>query len=149
MKAFGLIASITLCFVCGCSTKIGPTEIPIPTAVPTIVVAENKSAITGYVISMITKKALNDTPVRLARVFWDAERKEGAYVLDGANSPSTLTQIDGRFVIENIDPGDYVIVVGDVFSTSYIVSKPDGKAEVYMAVEGEVLDVDILQVALP
>jgi hypothetical protein len=67
-------------------------------------------------------------------------------VLDTANSPSAITRTDGSFAFINIEPGDYVIIVGDVEGVHTIIAEPGGRATVYTAEQGETLDVGTLEV---
>ncbi len=87
-------------------------------------------------------------PVRLAQVFWNADKSDGAFVLEGATSPSTLIQEDGSFVFLNVLPADYVIVVGDPFGQNAIITEPDGKARVITVEAGKTFDVGKLEVTL-
>ena len=69
--------------------------------------------------------------VRLASVVWNQDKSDGAYFLEGGSSPTSTTDENGRFSFENLAPGDYVIVVGDVYSSHEIVSAPEGKAKIF------------------
>ncbi len=83
--------------------------------------------------------------VRLARVYWNAEKTDGAVVLDGAASPGAITDEGGNFFFSNIDSADYAIVVGDVEASSLTVAKPDGGAYVFSTTPGQILDVGVLE----
>ena len=109
------------------------------------------SAVKGRVLTVASgsPRPLADTVVRLAKVFYNEPHTDGVYVLDGASSPGALTDQDGRFSIVNIEPADYVIVVGDAESPDHvIISEPDGKARLFTAEAGQVLDVGTLEVGL-
>jgi len=88
-------------------------------------------------------------PVYLAEVF-----EGGVFVLDLAWSPSVLPEADGYFIFKDIEPLEYVIIVGNpAQGRSWIITdddKPD-TAMVWVTVKGETLDVgtlviDILEV---
>lgn len=119
-----------------------------PLVPPTIVPIPSMAAMTGQIVSSSTRPMANTT-VRLARVFWNEQHTDGAYVLEGANSPSTITNDDGFFVFASLSPADYVLIVGDVFGDHVVVSKPDGSARVFTVKENEVTDVGRIFVDLP
>ena len=109
----------------------------------------SKSAIVGQVFSLPgNNKPLPNTVVRLARVIWNEQKTDGAFVLEGATSPSTITDKDGHFAFKDIEPADYVIVIGDVQGSHVIISESNGKAKVYSAGKDKVLDLGTLSVQL-
>jgi hypothetical protein len=129
-------------------SPISPIQTPVAGPISRSTPLANKSALTGKVISSLalTRQPLANVVVRLAKVYWNAEKSDGAFALDGANSPSTITNESGEFFFANIDPTDYVVVVGDVQVSSAIVSKNDGSAKIFSTNSGQVLDVGTLEV---
>ncbi len=107
----------------------------------------DKSGLVGKVVvsSGATKSPLGKTVVRLAKVYWNAEKTDGAVVLDGAASPGAITNEEGGFFFNNIEPADYAVVVGEVESSSVTVTKPDGDAYVFTTSLGQILDVGELE----
>jgi len=91
----------------------------------------------------------NDVIVRLANVARDAQGKGGAYILDIGRSPTTNTDAYGSFIIDNIDPGDYVIVIGDVEVPQLyeVVQESNGDAKVWTFPVDQVTDVGTLTVS--
>lgn len=86
-----------------------------------------------------------DVIVRLAEVY----RKDGAaaFALDAAFSPGGTTNENGEFVIPNIVPGEYVMIIGDPAVNYIIIDDPEtGKARVWMAPLDGILDVGVLQI---
>ena len=110
----------------------------------------SKAAILGQIVSISSegKQPLQEMVVRLAIVHWSEDKTEGAFVLDGASAPSAITVEDGVFTFVDIEPGDYVIVVGDVMGLHVIISEPSGAAKIYSTTTGQVLDVGLLEVIL-
>ena len=135
------------------ATAIEPTVPSVaastsPTAAPAV--TQSKSALAGRILSTtLGNKPLSQIPVRLGRVFWNAEKTDGAYVFEGGTSPGTITKADGTFVFEKIEPGDYVIAVGDLMGNSVLIREPNNKVKIFAAVPGKVVDTGTLQVALP
>lgn len=115
-----------------------------------ITLTPSKAAMVGRVETTYTGKRtpLGKTVVRLARVFWNEDKSDGAFVLEGATSPSNISTEDGFFVFSNIDPADYVVVVGEVIGYNEIIKEPDGKAKVYTVQAGQTLDIGTLVVQL-
>jgi hypothetical protein len=124
----------------GISAPLTPAEIPTP--------SENKASITGRVIDEITGQALPNTAVLLAKVHY--QDGQGIFVLEDAHAPGDLTDENGYFIIQDIDPLEYVIVVGDTmtFDGYTIIQNADGKARVYSAEANNILDVSDLRVTL-
>jgi len=113
---------------------------------PALTLAPTKSALIGRVVLSNNHQALANTSIRLAKVQWNEQKTEGIFVLDTANSPGALTRSDGSFALMNIEPGDYVIIVGDVIGVHVIISEPDGKAKVYTAEQNQILDIGTLEI---
>lgn len=165
MKALVIAVSfllVTLLASCTTSspkptTAISPIS-PVPTlkapvkasvSAPTVRVTPlpDKAALAGkIVVSGVTQSPLGNTVVRLANVYWNSDKSDGAVVINGATSPGTTTNEAGEFFFSNIDPGDYAVVVGDVEAKSLTVTKPDGSARVFTADPGQILDAGILEV---
>lgn len=130
--------------------SVEATAEPIPTRPPVPTSAPDAASVVGWVVAADTKspRALAGMPVRLARVFWNEDKSDGAFVLEGATSPSALIQEDGYFFFQNVAPADYVIVVGDPFGQNAIIMEPNGKARVITVEAGKTFDVGRLEVTL-
>lgn len=99
------------------------------------------ATVTGVVISQRTNEPIVEVPVQLAGVFYEGDG--GAYVLDTAQSPTTTTDGQGRFVFVDVEPRDYVIVIGNVEINDYvIIPEESGRAKTWTAVPGKVLETD-------
>jgi hypothetical protein len=115
-----------------------------------VTLTPSKTAVVGKVNTSFTGKVkpLANTAVRLAKVFWNSDQSDGAYVLEGGTSPSTITNKNGEFVFENIEPADYVVVVGNAEGDFEIISAADGKAKIFKAEPDKILDIGTLDVKL-
>ena len=91
-------------------------------------------------------KPIANVPVRLAEVFRKDDR--GAFALDDAFSPGDLTDPQGWFNIENIEPREYVIIVGEAIGAYEIIQDKGGQARVWDAAPDQILDVGVLEVDL-
>lgn len=94
--------------------------------------------------------SVKNTIVRLADVARGAEGKGGAFILDLARSPGTVTDQNGYFNVQNIKAGEYVIVVGDVETTGVyeIIHNTDGKPKVWSFPADKVTDIGVLTVSI-
>ncbi len=116
---------------------------PVPTA------EAGMAVVTGHAVDAATGEPLVNVPVRLAQVYYNAENV-GGFILDGANSPGTLSDVNGRFIFAAVDAAEYVIVVGNVEMGNYdiIESGIADEAQVWQMPAGEITDVGILRVEL-
>lgn len=131
----------------GATEQVGPDGAVIPsvaaaTATPVPVEpVSGKALVIGRVLSAQSSEPLTNTIVMLAEVFRQGEA--GAFVLDASRSPSTFTDGEGNFVIANVEPGEYVIAIGDPFQNSKIIQDPTTqKAATWQVVADQVLDVE-------
>jgi hypothetical protein len=69
-------------------------------------------------------------------------------VLDAAHSPAVYADGEGVFVIANVEPNEYVIVIGDPEGAYEVFPDDSGRARVWKPQSGEVLDVGQLNVSL-
>lgn len=107
-----------------------------------------KSTVTGQVITEKTNLPLTNIVVRLAEVHRDGD--EGAFLLDTAFSPGDITDEAGYFTFENIEPGEYVLVVGnvEVYGGYVIIPEESGRPLVYNFETDQVTDLGKLIVDL-
>lgn len=108
-----------------------------------------KAHIAGQVISNVSNEGLGLVTVRLAQVY-ETNDESDAFILDGARSPGAVADENGYFVVENVDPVRWVLVIGDVTEPDEHEIIPDdkGHAAVWEPAEGEVLDVGVIRVSL-
>jgi hypothetical protein len=142
---------IFLVFFTACN-KISPTAINpevLSPATPPPSPESGKATIIGQVMHQ-DGHAMSNTIVRLADVARGAEGRGGAYILDIARSPGTLTDENGRFIIQNVKSGEYVLVIGDIELTGIyeIITETNGQAKVWNLPADEVTDAGILTVSI-
>jgi hypothetical protein len=135
---------------------VAPTSAPAPSgaAIEIPPVEPGKSVITGRVYSLTRNEPLGFTIVRLAEVFRTTSdgqvlEDDGAFVLDGARSPAAATNEQGYFVFANVEPREYVLVIGEAEGVNAAVTEQSGKAKVWMATAGQVLDIGEVRVNFP
>lgn len=145
-----VLLSLLALALSACQSGQGGIPREVKAAKDQIKLEPGKAGVVGKVMTTNggNVRPLKETVVRLARVFWNEEKTDGAFVLEGARSPSTISTADGVFVFNNVDPADYVIIVGEVIGDHVIISEPDGKARIYTATAGQTLEVPTLEINL-
>ncbi len=138
-------------FIAACNKTSSPTINPEVLVTPTAISLPEtgKASITGQVMHTQGYPLVNMI-VRLANVAHSSSGKGGAFILDLARSPSTSTDPKGFFNIQNVDPGEYVIVVGDVEITGIyeIISENNGSAKVWTFPADQVTNIGTLTVGI-
>jgi len=134
-KVFQFIFLFSVALLVGCQAS-GQTSAPAPT--PEV----NKAVIYGKLLSE-DKTPMSNTIVRLAKVYrTENEDENGTFILDEANSPSTISEEDGDYYFTNIEPGEYVLFIGQLHNDYMIVSDSEQNPKVYEVGEGEMLRIE-------
>lgn len=133
-----LIFSILSLLLVACQSGQG-TAPPLPTLAP------GKAMVIGRVVADETGQPIPLRPVWLSEVLRQGD--QAIFVLNTLSSYSSPTDQQGRFVIANVDPKEYVIVVGDPYSNDYdIISEARDTARVWKLEADKILDVSELRV---
>ena len=127
---------ILVLFMTACKTDTPSAMIPSP--------EPDLATIHGRVLSK-EGSPLKNTSVRLADVY-RGEDNDGAFALDAAFSPSALSDENGNYIFNNINPGEYVLFFGSINSNYMIVANEDGSAIVYKVSANEVLEIEPISV---
>jgi len=106
-----------------------------------------KAGLLGKLVNE-NEEPIEEEVIRLAKVIWSEDKTSASFVIDGANSPSTISEEDGFLVFLNINPGDYVIVVRNIDINPIVIPKsPDSnEAAVFTMISNEILDVGIIKI---
>lgn len=161
-KLSWIIISIIVIFLAGCQAtpsveaeatplaSAGESQVTLQAPEPTPLgqPETGKATVTGQVFSLKTNAPLGNTVVRLAEVHREGER--GAFLLDTAFSPGDITDEQGYFIFENVEPGEFVLVVGnvEVYKGYVIIPEESGKPRVYEFEAGKIQDLGELTVDL-
>ncbi len=70
----------------------------------------DKAVVIGQAINQDTQKPIPNVVVRLAEIYWNAERTDAAVALDESNSPAAIADAQGYFVFNNIPAREYAII---------------------------------------
>jgi hypothetical protein len=159
MKPLALILLLILLAGCRASPQVETST--VPAATPTVAQAvpqstqepvdspeAGKSIVVGQIVSTSTEAPMANMGVRLAEVHRQGD--QGAFLLDTAFGPGDYTDENGYFIFENIAPGEYVLVVGnvEVYEGYEIIPDSSGRAQVYDFPADEVTDIGIVRVNL-
>lgn len=121
-----------------------PETNPLPT--PPANPAQGKATVVGRALSLLTGEPLGNTMVRLAEVVRQGD--QAAFVLDAAFSPGATTDAQGYFIMANIAPMEYVIVVGniEIYQGYQIIQDETGRAKPVEIKADQVTDLEELRV---
>jgi len=137
-KSFQFIFLFSLFIILMGCQQIEQTSVSISVPTP----AESKAIIHGNILTE-DKSPLSNVVVRLAKVFkTEHDDENGTFILDEANSPSTISEEDGRYYFINIEPGEYVIFIGQLHNDYMVVSDSDQNPNVYEVDEDETLRIE-------
>lgn len=88
---------------------------------------------------------IQNIPIRLAQVYRQGE--EGTFILDTSHSPSSISSSEGEFILLEIPPAEYLLVVGKPEDNNYIIYQDkNGKPVTYNIEDGEILNIGTIQV---
>lgn len=116
------------------------TPPPVPTSEP------GKGTVTGRLVSSTSGTPLNHEVVRLAEVTChegvkeEDKRKECVWMLSNAFSPSTFTDENGFFTFNDLEPMEYVVIIGDMIGKNTKL-KDDNGPFMWEAPADEVVDI--------
>jgi hypothetical protein len=146
---------LTLLIILGlstaCSKTISPTDVAknpdIDQLVSTLAdPASGKATVVGQVFDKESNKPITATSIRLGEVY--RQGGEGAYVLDTAFSPGAYTDDKGMFVMSDIQPGEYVVIIGDVNDVYVIIPDENNHPKTFTAIKGEIVNFGQFSVTL-
>lgn len=134
-----MLVTLTALLIIGCTS---PT-VPAPNAVE-VRPEPNKAAIVGRLTSDKDGQPVANAVVRLADVYREGDA--GAYVLDDALSPVARSEQNGTFVFQNVEPKEYVLVVGNELGNYIVIADTTGNARVWETQADQVLNVGELRI---
>lgn len=150
-KVFVTFLLATTILVAACKNDADPGKSPESELVATpSSLSPDKGAFIGQVMAISSSEPtpLSNTEVRLAQIFWDETQEQGAYVIEGGSSPTTITDVNGRFVFTNLDIQDYAIVVGDLYGVYEVLAHDDGRAQIFTPKAGSVENIGVIEINL-
>jgi|YNPNPStandDraft_1061719.scaffolds.fasta_scaffold29449_3 hypothetical protein len=148
MKNISILTGIAVCTLillslAACESEsptAGASIIPSPTPLPRPL--SGKATVTGRVVSL-SNQPVPQVAVWLAEVIRQGD--QGVFVLDSRSSLGAYTDERGVFVIPNVSPGEYVIVVGDPEAQYEIITESSGKAKVWYIPPDQIFEIGELR----
>jgi hypothetical protein len=149
-----IFLSLVLLILASCSSPVssintGSYQDRLAQATQTVVAP--KGSMVGRLVSNTQGgKPLANTVIRLAEIYYNADKSASNWVLSGGTSPGVDTDADGYFTFNNIDAREYVMIIGDFNDQYSIMTQADGKhAIIYTIQPGKVLDVQTVKADFP
>lgn len=147
MKRISTALIVIMLLLAACSPTAEtstPETNPLPT--PPAKPEQGKATVVGRALSLLTGEPLGNTMVRLAEVVRQGD--QAAFVLDAAFSPGATTDAQGYFIMANIAPMEYVIVVGniEIYQGYQIIQDETGLAKPVTIPADKVTDLEELRV---
>jgi hypothetical protein len=126
-----------------------PVNTPVPDSGDGVAFPVEPSSETGVlrgrIISALTTEPLGTTVVIFAEV--TRQNGEAVMVLNTATSPTTISDVDGYFILTSVPPGEYVMVVGDPYEVHDIIEDPATQmARFYFSEAGKVTEIGEISV---
>lgn len=104
-----------------------------------------KAAITG---SLRLNKQPAELSVYLSTFVWNDTKTAGVFAFD-TNTGISTEVVSNKFQIPNIDPGFYVLLIGESIEKSVVIPREDGQAQVFEVQAGQILDIGEQTIFLP
>lgn len=129
-----------------------PTAIARSTEVPP---SAGKASVTGRLIDAKAGEPMGNQALSLPSVVCPAGateenvREQCVYMVDAAFDPSALTDQEGRFVFRDIDPGRYVLLVGNPEVRYTVLADAARKPLIWKVEADEITELGDLAVELP
>jgi len=150
MKRYALITiSIVSFVVLWSSCRSTPSNLvstsvlsPLVTPLsPTIDVS--RGAILGY-IDLKNASWSRETLYIYAAPFYPTDGEQGFFILEPTIHPYGPVYRDGYFVINNVPPGKYVLVVGPAAESAVAIRNPKGAVRIFTVEAGRILNVGVV-----
>jgi hypothetical protein len=102
-----------------------------------------KATVVGLARSEETGEPLSNTQVWLGMVRSSEDGTSRAFAIDGARSPFDFTNEEGVFVLSNVDPDSYVLMIGDPYQSNHVIREEENPedARVWEIPADEVYDI--------
>ena len=129
--------------ILGLALNACASNTPAPTAIPTptmIQPAEGKGGLRGKLSNTADLWKNTKTIYVFAAEFHGDDQGKGVYFLEPSIHPHTIMDADGVFQINDMPPGDYVVLAGPNPEEA-ITIKNQNEAQVFNVPDGEVIDI--------
>lgn len=128
------------------SRILSPSD--LPPSVPTPL--KGTGTIVGQIASTASEKSATGFYLYLANLLPLTPGPGHLITIDPERSPKTIVSVNGRFIISNVTPGQYALVLWLPRDSRFIADPNNPEQELIVSVtSGEIVDLGILRVSLP
>lgn len=110
-----------------------------PSTQPALPASADKGAIVGTVRNRVGDLPA-DTKVFVARFAWNDAKTVGIFYLDPADALSAPIEASGAFLVPDLEPGDYVLVIGVTPENATPIMDDNNQARVIPVQAGQAVD---------
>ncbi len=132
------------------SPGVNPTAPKEPTRLPNVIPtpATGKAVVVGILNNTKAGGTFASVKVFLAKIYYSADGTQAAFGLDIRTSPRAITAADGYFAFVDVEPGDYLLMVGDpTFAGTVKYADSAGNDIVLKLVAGQTRDLGVAKVS--
>lgn len=112
-------------------------------------VSPGKGAIVGTVLNQDGKKLSPSVNVFLATFYWNDSKTQGVFLLDPDRGARVPIANSGLFKFVDIEPGHYVVLVGETPATAVAILGNNDQARVVEVSADQIVDLGEELVSLP
>ncbi len=161
MKVYITLMVLTVVLI-GCSPKNSSTVksgtpgeqgipiqvTPFPSIIPTPIAS--KGTVVGKLERTTPGQSLTGLALYFGTILPLTPGPDHLINLDLANSPKAIISDDGRFIAENITPGEYVLVLWTPHDSRYVPDPKNSEQDfIVKVVSDQIVDVGTLQITPP
>lgn len=123
---------------------------PVPTVITTIPApGEDTGIVTGVVFSTNVNAPLSSVGVYLGEYMYMTPGPDYMVTMREQGSPHTLADSNGRFVIDNVPPGKYPLLLWTPFNSKVVPDEKHEKELVVTVEAGKVTDLGEIRIEFP
>jgi hypothetical protein len=118
-------------------------DTPFPSVIPTPI--GSKGTVVGTLVSNTPGQSLAGVMLYFGTLLPLTPGPDHLINMDLANSPKTTLRDDGRFIVENIPPGEYVLILWTPHESRFVPDPKNPEREFIVAVvSGQIKDIGTL-----
>ena len=110
--------------------------------------ASGRAVVVGTLNNTKSGVTFGSVKVFLAKIYYSADGTQAAFGLDIRTSPRAVTAADGYFAFVDVEPGDYLLMVGDpTFAGTVKYADSAGNDVILKLVAGQTLNLGVAKVS--
>jgi len=121
---------------------------PFPNIIPTPIAS--KGTVIGTLISSIPEKSIAGLALYFGTLLPLTPGPDHLVTMDPVNSPMAYIRDDGSFMVENVTPGEYVLILWTPHESRYVPDPNSSEKDfIVKVVGGQIVNIGTLQVPPP